>query len=183
MRLYINAPYNYWWKQLQGHVHLLSLQHGSCWDPSVLPELPTPGMLVVYKTEAHVGINCCKSGAKETGISSWLPRFSGIDDTVLASSKFILQAVRARKSLMMCLQPACPAHSSFLFLDVLLNACSGQRDVTACDTPVPVRKGPCFCLVSFIMDWSAKFSPWKPPEQDRSQEKAQGDAGPPSGWV
>ena len=131
------------------HVHLPSLQHGSCWDPCAAAATYTghAGLNWSYKTEAHVGINCCKSDAEKISISFWLPRFSGIDDPVLASTKWIYSPSCQREerlSLMVCLQPASPVRFSFLFLDVPLNACGGQRGVTGCDTPCACQKGSFF---------------------------------------
>lgn len=128
------------------------LQRGLCWDPSVpqLGLIPTgdAGLNWSHKTEAPVGINCCKSGAQKITISFWLTKFSGIDDPVLASTKWIYSPScwrEERLSLPMCLQPACPVHSS-LFLDVSLNTCGGQRAVTGCDTPSDCQEGSlCLC--------------------------------------
>lgn len=96
------------------------------------------------RTEARVGINCCKSPAEKIIISFWLPRFSGMDDPVPASAEWIYSPSCQRKerlSFVTSLQAAHPVHSAFLCLDVPLNACSGQRDATGCDIPCTCQKG------------------------------------------
>lgn len=138
------------------------------------------------KTEAHVGINCCKSGAEKISISFWLPRFSEIDDPVLASTEWIYSPScwrEERLSLTMCLQPACPVHSSFLFLDVPPNACGGQRDGTGCDTPSACQKGSSFLPWKLHHGLLCTTQPLEAPEQDGAfscvmQGKAQGDSDP-----